>query len=401
MLLFIFSNITKEDSTLQNSYETQNYTCIANLGEKVLKDYIDNNIKDYFHNIYLKLKQPQQESDDTLTYFIECYNQNKENIPIDQILDKVTTQIIDLEEFENQTILDKLFEHNVVQPCWNNLYYYWVNNSLDETAVQWLNQAHVASALLEEKNNDTEDHLSEIYNTTLIEDIFKANSLSNPVYKEYTDIFRLDDLDLKSIERDKLYILVEQQSITFNPHHYNQLEKTEDIDLLNLFVENNIHEFIETHSEYSFDIPLYKKLLTSKKIHSEQKMKLINCLESIDDIKLIDIVCHVLLESTNEYNNSDQILNLITNTSDQEIRLKMFNQYMHLLNKHEIHDILNQLGDPYTKATEPKKRPKWENTPLNHQIVEKLKENGFISSFKEMGDNKIELINKAHEIMHL
>jgi hypothetical protein len=383
--LMIVSKSSSEKEKIKESLETINGTCILNTDCIELKDYIIDHFEDYIRKVYLRLDHVQSEDELTLIYFIDNL---KEPLLI-QVLKKVDSQIQNLHDLENNQLWHLLFDHNCVEPNWDNVLAVFKkdSNELLQSIIHWLNDEFITSELVKQKlsRDNFDEKWSETINSLMFKIIY-LDGLDNESYKKLISSFSyvFNKLDLSKIEVSRINLLIQGRKIHLNEHYYKLLIELGFIDELGSLIELNQKVFISDYKEYPFNKKVHLNLLSSKGVSIKNKDSIIEKipLDNIDNNDIAKVIIEVDLSSIELNFETDKVMHLISRSEDEELQLRLFAKYIESLEVPEINSVLKEIGGEYKKATQIKKRPTWPNTSVNASIVKRLDMIEFIRSYR-------------------
>lgn len=395
--LMLFHKYNDNEDKFNELFYNENFTCFINSSEDVLYDYVTSNLNEYIENIYLRLESKQNESEDAISTFMDLIDEQKDNKTLFAILDKISTQIIDLKKFGQEGKWSLLFEKARVQPNWNNLIYYYnsKDKTINKTIKKWLNNEDVYKNLALQTLNFGENIIEKDSVTSLQKAIMECDELENHAYELILGSFPFSypEVKLEELSVKKITLLIKYKKLIFNKHYYNQLIDFEFHNALLLFTINNLHSFLEDYSNYDFSLELNEGLLETKSVNINDKLSLIKLIsiEDINDSNFANSICEVLI-STNEVNiEKGKIIQAILKSNKQTSRLIMFDKFLQNFRYSEISLILESLGGVYKKASILRKRPSWENNKTNLSIAQKLKNKGYFHTI-EIDKNRIKIV---------
>jgi len=206
-----------------------------------------------------------------------------------------------------------------------------------------------------------------------------------------------DTLNFENLSKNKINWMVSNRFLTLTPNNYNLLKehfKGKHIDLLKRYP----NEFIENQIDYSLDEDDVLALLDFSEFSQQQKISIIQNTNNkliINNKELSNSICNIL--SACQYIELDftVLQSLIQHGRSEENKLKLFNLQFDLLSHEQITKLLNTLGEPYSDIAIKGRRPSLPKDQINFDLVCKLKEKDYISSFKEKKDT-IKVYTKNH-----
>ncbi len=398
--LMLFYKYSISEIEYNELFYKQNYTCILETTDDVLNNYVNSNFDIYIEDIYLELEAPQDESENAIASFIEQLSDEKNANTLFSVLSKISTQIEDIEEFGNNEKWSLFFETDCVEPNWYNIieYFKYKDNSINNTITNWLNNKDVIEVLTLDALVD-EDFAEEDQDkiTSFMTQLIENDKLVLGSYEKllYSFSYAFSKISLDELSPDKISKLVELGRIEYNKHHYDLLLNMELISDLFLFTTRNISKFVESYSEYDFDLELHKKILSSNGVNSSYKKSIIELIsvENIQDSSLASIIGNIVLNTQEEFVANNKISAIICNCNNLELKLSLFDKFISKFEFHEIDIILASLGGVYEQATELRRKPTWEKNEINLSIAQKLKNTEYFSSYSiDEKNNEIKIV---------
>ncbi len=384
----LFNKYELEQSNFDQLFYHQNYTSIISLDYDVLNEFVEMDFENYINNIYLKLDSPQNESENAIFSFIENLSDLKETNTLRVVLTKISSYILNIEEFDNKEKWSLLFETNCVKPSWDNLLAYFKNNDnvLDEVIVNWLNTNTVFNEIskksISAKNFKPEDN--EII-VVLMSSIMANDDLTIESYTKLIlamNYLYFPKIDLSVLSPMKVSTLIEFRKIDYNSFHYNLLLNNGFVDKLSTFTLNNFSKFIINYTDFEFCLALHKFLLNSSDISFNEKKLLIEkvSITNLTDVNLARHISNFLIASRTLFIENEKLLKVIRICDDNNLRLKLFDKYFYKFSFSDIDIVLKSMGGEYMLATESRARRVWSKNKLNLSIAEKLNKVGYFTS---------------------
>lgn len=398
LYLMLFHKYNISQDKFDEIFHTQNYTCIYELDYDSLSEYVDEKFSTYIVDIYLQLESKQNESEDAMISFIEMLAEEEDNQTLFAVLDKISTQIVDIGKFGKEEKWSLLFESNCVAPNWNNLIYYFKlkDKTINKTTTNWLNDERIYKILTQQKLNFDENIIEKDTVISLQTGIIENDKLANESYKLLITSFPFiyPKINLEELSEDKILKLIEFKKLIFNVYHYEQLVNLELKSGLLDFTINNIESFLLNYQEYDFSIELNKGLLDSVNVVNSNKISLIKLIsiENINNSKFADSICLILLSTNEVIIENEKIIHLIKNCYQHSFKLKMLDKFLDEFNFSEIDMILESIGGVYKKASKYRKRPIWENNETNLSIAKKLEAIGYFNTIEINKKGEIQIV---------
>jgi len=397
LMLYHKHNISPDE--YKKLFYEQNYTCTFSSSYDVLNEYLTSNFDTYVKDIYLNLESEQNESEIAVQSFIELLdNENDSNI-LFSVLSKVSTQIVDIEEFGMNEKWSLLFDTNCVEPNWNNLMYYFKfkEKTVNKTIINWLNRLEVCNIIT--KNNLEKEHFSDDDSgdiSSLMSQIIENNSLEQETYENllFSFPYIFHKINLEELSSDKISKLIEFRKLIFNTHYYDLLISLGLLDELITFTRRNISKFIKEYNDYDFNLELHKGLLTSGNLKFTDQKSLIELIsiDNISDSEIASLIGNILLTTKKSFIENGKLIHVIRKECDMDLKLKLFDKLFNRFDFEEIDVILENAGGVYKQASELRRRPTWKKDKLNLSIAQKLKEIQYFHSIDIENKKEIKIV---------
>jgi len=394
MLKLMLSNeYSIPEEEFNSLFYSQNFTCLHDSISDVTSDYISDNIIRYIEEVYLQLENPQKENESSIHALIQVLCNGKNSI-IPKVLQKISTQIKDLEEFSSDENISLLIKANNVAANWKNLVYYFIQNEnqIDDIIIKWLNDELIYKEISNHKFSDRNfPDLEEKILTSLQTQLIESNSLVKSAYEKIilSLPYIYPKISISDISSEKIDVLVSNKKIEFNHYHFDQLTELNLNDLLIKFTINNLGTFINNHSDYEFNLALHIGLIKSTSIGFADKKSILKLipLDNIHSSELANLLGNILFKARKSFIGKNKLIEIIKNSDDEDISLKLINKFFTKFDFEDIDELLECLGGSYRKANKLRKRPTWKKTKLNLSIAQKLKNTGYFKSAEENKDN--------------
>ena len=423
---------------LSKELKSKNYTIINNGLENssYLLEYLEENMDKYAEIILENCDGKIEEEEEYIIKFLnfeDITNEKKE-----KYIEFLANNITDFFKIDDRNLWNILLSKKKAEYSEKNIFTYFRENGFNEILIQFIN-LKLKKLSYKEFNFEKEDE------TAFFIEVLKSDKLDNEVYENILETLEYNEDKItfpENIPEDKVDILIKLSIIKINSNN---------LEIIRNYYKNNLNNFIKLNLENYIRIidtnnNLFSQeellvILSDKKIDVDSKLKLLKF--SNQKIKIMDKdypveVQNYILE--NNYDNSE-FLELIKNFNNFEEKTKEIifsitkndigNFYSNLdktpsslinkfLKDKEIEDevkfiILINLLDfirgveefyKYLKLVNSKdykdlvKRNTNFNININEfnlQLLQKLKEKGFIESFSQISETIYEVINKKHE----
>lgn len=367
-----------------------NYTAIMNSSCEDMINYIHDNISEYIERVFLSLEDNTNESEPLVVSLLN--NEDISNELKEGIIEKENAVIEDLAGINDKDLWEVLLKASKLKASWYNmLLYYMEEEALNKDIVSYLNQEKNYSALSEvviegfsEGSNALVDQLSN--------ELVLCNDISIESYTELLNSIPSVYLDLKveGLSEEKVIALIKSHILGLSGENVEYLKEHFSKQHI-LLIEENIGEYLEEVEMFALDGKDACLLLDSKKITNNQKAEVINSINLdliYENKNLVKLLYQVLLSDVGEVEVAgDLMVQMIDQDNDLKQQLRLIVKYIDNLDDDYITMLLNNLENPYPEIATRKKRPSVKVNALNRDLLIKLEERGYISSFKEDGDS--------------
>lgn len=376
----------------------ENYTMILEADIKPVLEYIDDNIEAYVKNVTLS-KENTQESNKAVVGVLTKIIDDKE-LCCDVIRHQRKIEFNDLADCNGEqtekskdsvkAIWDVILEENKVVASWNNVRVYWKHFGVTKNLVSFVD---VNYAELDKLDNEDD-------NWNFVVQFIKSDLVDVSLLKKIKFALVITDIGdiINKIPEDKVEVLLEKDVISFTLDNLQLLhDYLDDERIMAKFIVSNQDLFFAKISEDSEAVDYIVKdqnlilhLIYQDEISTENKNKLIASIDADTiDIEIAKKIIEMKLKI-----NREQFY-AIWNQVDQNLKVKLFYQYMELLTVDDFQDIFQQLknqSSAFEKLAqrEARKQVKLFNTADNIKLAKCLKNKGYITSFNKI-DTKIEM----------
>lgn len=428
--------INKLNDILTKELKTKNYTIINDGLENssYLLEYLEENIDKYTEIILENCDGKIEEEEEYIIKFLnfkDIASEKKE-----KYIEFVVNNITDLSKIDDKSLWNIFLSKKKVEYSEKNIFVYFKENGFDETLIQFIN-LKLKKLSYKGFNFEEEDK------STFFIEVLKCYELNNEVYSDILKTLEYVDENIKfpeNIPGEKIDILIKLDVIKMNSENLIFIRNYYESSL-NYFIKFNLNKYLEIIDNNLFSQDELLIILSDEDIDINSKLKLLNF--SNQKIKIMDKDYPVEIQNYILENNYDdsEFLELIKNFNNFEEKTKeiifnitknnMGNFYSNLdktpsslinkfLKDKEIGDgvkltiLLNLLYFimnvekfyKYLKLVNSKdykdlvKRNTSFNISVNAfnlQLLQKLKEKGFIESFSQINETIYEVINKKDE----
>lgn len=370
----------------ETDIDNANLSTVLNFGTDNLKSYIKLNLQTYLEVVFLHEPKNTEENEKTIEWLI-----NNDELTLDlkrRIITKQEYQFQSLQQIPKE-LWDYLFTEKKVDICWRNISAY-LFHSEDEQEIKAASEfltslflrQHLADELKDNRINI--DELGDEASKNLSWFVVNNDALLDVDYEKlikclpyYYKVFPGE------ISDDKAILLARYNKVELNEDTFEFAKNNET--LLTHLLAKNIHKYIQSRDVYEVSDAVTEKILEMEEISDTVKLILAvdvapSTIESSSN--LADIYIRLMtLPSVNYGNYSTETLqSVIVSTSDTLKAVTLLSDTIERFDKRAVIEILGMLPKPYKSIASFGRRPKLQNTKENLRLVEKLENNGIISS---------------------
>ncbi|MEA3320964.1 MAG: hypothetical protein U9Q88_13230 [Bacillota bacterium] len=366
--------------------EQLSYSFIKQADRQDVQNYIDSNIEIYVHQVLLKVAIKEE----TEQALIDLLNRKDVSMNLkEEVIVEQPVVITDITKI-NHAVWPVLVSVKKIKITWSNVVaYFQEGESLDGDLVDFLNNPEVASELSkhylgDEKkfDIDTVEKVSEaiIKNQEITEESFEVLTSSISKFSN----FPVDSIPMKRVET-----MIIKGVLKLSNENFQSLKANYN-NLICLYLEENIAQFIENMDNYPLEHDSVVQLFHSERVPEKYKIYLIEGLDvaglSKEDTAFFEELADFILE--NHVQVSKEVFDLLI-AIDMRVDNKLF-----LISKRieefdfvTITELLTKLGDPYAEIAENGKRPQIRNNEVHRKFVQALEDKHYISSSRVNGRN--------------
>lgn len=368
----------KYDETIFN---TQNYHSINTSELEHLIKYIDDNINEYIEECYLKIKDNNQEPEESLLPLLKAPNITDANKTL--IIEKVKT-IISTTNKLTQKVIDLLFSNHKINPTWEIIIDEYIKYEYEftETIINFFNSCTLESTSLSTDIVFKDEEVIEHFTDSLIDE----NRINDDVYQNIIDFipYGYNSLETQKIQsKNKIKALINSSKITNSIENFNSL--LEHHSPLHLLHFKKYSDTLEKElTEHHFTAEQIEKIINTDIIDDITKLKLLDLFSLeyyIDNITLFDSFTKIWLDNIQFKLSKDKILYISSNykTSIEKQKLIFINHHS-LFTFDEILMMINEIDEAPFPVIGTNKHPPIKTTKTNLEILDILKTQGIISS---------------------
>ncbi|MGV8946722.1 MAG: hypothetical protein ACOH1N_09860 [Lutibacter sp.] len=377
-MIELFVNLYKQNEVNLELLKEANYTTIKNSGASKLIKYIDLNIEFYIKEVFLKLENNCNESEEII---IELLNDNYEDFGpelIIEIINKNQTPIQDISKITHSELWITLLQEDKIAVSWDNLLYYFKEKeSFDNVLVNYLNIEEHYSQLSKVRINKDFDKIDTDFANKFAKELIKSEiSLISFSTLNYSFPYSYSDAraEFKDISNEKIKVLIQKRTISLSLKNYNFINE-EFTDLLLIYLETNSNKFIDEVVTYELNSSIISKLIDSKVFNTEQKMMLMDhTIETVltENKDISNKVCNLLATNRKTKVSIDLLRDLLSQSQSTEDKIRLFNIYQNDIDGSELKSIIQILGNPHSEIIEGK-YPKFVKNEYNLEFINQRK----------------------------
>ncbi|MBD7911967.1 hypothetical protein [Clostridium cibarium] len=367
-----------------------NYTTICKSGYKSLCQYVDQNIKDYIMNVYLKLEGNMEED---INNIIKLLNWDNNMLPTnikERIIAKGNFVISDVLKVHSE-VWAELFNNIRVEINWANLVeYYKYVEEFDEVLTIFLNKEEVYRVLSSNKYQIEGQELLIEFTINLV-----SMKISNSSFKVLVKSIpiKFSKLDIGGLDTERVDTLIDYGILMFNVGAYDDVRRSCENNLHIKFIERNLKDYLEDISSYEVDEEDLCKILKLQKITTENIQEIINHIKvDLINRELSKVIAEVILSNNKNIILEDNIYKKVFDQINPEDKISLIIKNSGIMEKGIIKESLDNLGYPFNEINLSKKRVKidYDEKILNLAIA--LKESNYISSYTLNGDDNKKVV---------
>lgn len=379
----------KSSSENKGNLNNANYTTIKTSGCTQLINYTEANLNEYISNVCLSIPENTDESEELVVGLL-CKEEdtvtlvNRKKIVEKQ--DCVISNLSSIDEMEHD-LIELVVQKSKMKATWDNVicYYNLKEDIIDDSLVGFLNVERNYTELKKVKLNKENKMQVKISYALIINESISDNCFENLLL---CCPYVYSELDFENLSDKKVDLMMKNGYFQLSADRFAYLKEHfqgKHISLLKRYSQ----KFIETLSEYPLDKIDILSLLDSTEFNLQQKILIIQSIENdlvIEDRDLSNAICNILATHPYIELNFDLLKSLIQYGNSMDNRLKLFILQSHQLSSEQMTELLKVLGEPYSDIAINGRRPSLPKNQLNFDLVNKLQEKDYISSFKEKED---------------
>lgn len=309
--------INELNDILTKELKSKNYTIINNGLENssYLLEYLEENMDKYAEIILKNCDGKIEEEEEYIIKFLnfkDIANEKKEKY-IEFLADNIT----DFSKIDNRNLWNILLSKKKMEYSEKNIFTYFRENGFNEILIQFIN-LELKKLSYKGFNFEEEDK------STFFIEVLKCYELNNEIYSDILKTLEYVDENIRfpeNIPDEKIDILIKLDVIKMNSENLIFIRNYYESSL-NYFIKFNLNKYLEIIDNNLFSQEELLVILSDKKVDVESKLKLLKF--SNQKIKIMDkdypveVQNHIL---ENNYDNSE-FLELIKNFNNFEEKTK-------------------------------------------------------------------------------
>ena len=375
--LFVITNrLLPLDDSL--SIDSLNYTRILSTQNKNVIDRIESNIEEV-----LKLLHDEEKDESVDSILSILNNNNIDPITKEQYLKDQYYRIPDFACIEDSSLYIIAIKDFLITPNWDNVLIYY--NHCEKVTDELVNYIeHYASELARTaiKNDDSANVLFEV--------LMAHDVLSVSTFKLFTDtftsVFDYACDELKNLDKERMNILINKDKLSFNQEVLNVMNET---DSLCNYIDHFYHQFrMHFDWKYNWTEELATIVLNKEIEQIKSSLEVVNVIPKAIRMKpqFAGLLSAIYLNKDNAMDEDEDIaMNIIANCNSKKSSIVLAIRYMKLKENDYslIEQTLGALGGKYACLNDKSKRPTFDDKDYNLQLLNYLKDAGYIASYKK------------------
>lgn len=360
---------------------SKNYTTILESNCEPLKKYVQEFLPDYLNNVFLKLPDNNNETEDTLLMLLN--NESLEDNLKIRILQKQKIKIKDISDIESLSIKYEIVANNKLDATWNNIinyYYQSEEKSINNALIDFLNIEENYHQLNIENFSQKAEDTKEFRENLLI-----ANDLSIQAYTELViktpNIW--NNLNFSDLNQDKVEWLIENKLALTNSN-YDKLRSYFSTISIKL-IEKKCDSLMEKYDELELNIEDHIKILQSTIINLSIKEQIIRKIDNewiAESANLKRLILETLYQSSENLLTFEVLDTIVDYPFNIDKRLHLIYNHIEDLDNDQIQILIEKLGNNYARIFENQKKPTFAYDLLKEEIFKVLENRKMISSYK-------------------
>lgn len=374
-LFVVVRRLIPSNSTINT--DTLNYTRILATQNNSLLNNVNKNIDEV-----IKLL-PDKEKDESTESILFILNNDKIEISTKEFyLKSQHNQIPNFDGIIDSSLYILAIRDFLVVPNWKNVmtYYNHCKKITEDLVIYMEHYASELAAITIRK----QDPANELFEKILANDI-----LSISTYKSFTttfaSVFDYSCEDLKTLDMERLKILINKEKLMFNQDVLNIIN---DTSALCHYIEHFYPQF-RSHYDWSYKWTeeLAIMVLNKEEGLPDTSLEVVNAIPKFLRIKpkLANKLASIYLKKKDAIDEDEDVsMAIISNCKDEKASVLLAIRQMKLSNGNSdtIGKTLCTLDNKYAVLTDKSKRPLFEGKHYQIKLLDYLKEVGYIASYK-------------------
>ena len=324
-------------------------TTICNSGINYLVDSFWQNTDSYVHLLTTYLEDEKQLHEDE-EFFVRLLNQDdlsEENK--DKLLVVVATEIADIDQVEEK-LHNKLLEHNVIKPSWENVSKYFEAKGckLTESLINFIDiNAHLLNVSRTKYIQATSSN-EELQKKLEIE-LVKSNNLSDTSYQNIvkTLIIKWNRIDFTGLNENKVLTLIANNKLSLTKENLEYITAYDMSNVRKAFLEHYILLIANGELNEFLDTADYVTIISSNTLNKARKQKFIE--ENISKvIEIVSTSSKIIIDIFDNKRLPDEVYNKIKDTREEGYIRHLFLGQLNYLNADEILSLLPLMGESFS-----------------------------------------------------
>lgn len=368
----------------ENDIQITRYSIIKSSKLSKLKSYIESNINEYITAVYLKMEEGVFE---TIKAYLELLNNDKIEMSNKmKLIGHTETLVDDISKVKKVIVIRELLRASKMKIIWHNfvdVFNRFGNELLEEITI-CLNIEKNVLKLKKVKINEIVSKDIDI--KKFVEFLILNDEISDENYDKLLASvpYSYTDIDVNGLSKNKIESLIKRKILSVTPENF-ELLKNKFPKQANLLLENNTERLINSFKDYEINDSNLLFLLKSKRVPIFNKEWFVSHYTKerrINNNEILNEVALFYLDNEEFKTDRDIRSNIINNKEiESKIRIKLFNKNYTSFSKKSINQFLCNLSEPYESITKNGKRPLLENDNINLELVMRLSEIEYISSY--------------------
>ena len=368
---------------LDNSYGRLTLTAISRSNAEKLKEYVERELRTYITDVYLKQSSVANDDEEDV---ITMLSSSKTNSKIEeQILNLWTGKLSNIRNTGVTTTPNFLLNNFKVKPTGSNILSSF-DDQLDRDMLENFlnaeeNYKNLAKTVLSNSLlTEYGDEVNEILAIRSLSKVSMESLLASMTHIEFGE-------KINRLSPEWLNIVISSKKLTPSEEHFialSELDGSFHVELFLLFEKDlkevSVDEYFDTNDLYkllnSQELSIYSKATRIKNFEDNQAI--------LNNSRVASLATQVMLAVPTVYTDSTLAKNLMVSTSISiDTRIQLFCHFIKSKADIDISNYLLALEGEYEGIASKAKRPKIPINKSNFNLLTKLNNLDYISSFSE------------------